>query len=793
MREWNLKAGDPLSLTLAADARLSKTNYCDDQIWELSLGDGEPPALALQTTFGLRARSFRIFPQFTEKDLVRIDQSLFNVLPVIRKFAPNYLYVTFSPFTDIEVQLEYWIPESQAAACRMMIKNTSQTRRNIRLEWIGLLMPSESGERMSARQENGVPVLVGKTGTIFPLIFMTGGPNLGAGPFPSLYLDLEINPEEKKKFVWVHAALTSPEASFELAQQIAARSWESEITRIDIINSGLVDVFTGDPEWDAALSLAQKNAYNLFHTSPGPLPNPSFVQTRRTTHGFSLRGDGLDYSHIWNGQTPFDTYYLVGQLLPASPGLARGLLDNFLMTIDDKGFIDWKPGPAGQRSNVLATPLLASLAERLFESDQDLVYLEKIYPMLEAFINAWFGEDNDSDKDGIPEWSHPMQTGYEDNPLFTPWTAEGKGINIKTVETPSLASFLYRECQSLARIGTLLRNPEAVEKWERYASALRAAVEISWEAENSTYRYWDRDSHYSSISQLIAVRRGFGILNINRTFEQPVRLIIEVKTSSDKTPRPQVSIHGMGFNQQHLVEKVAPGSFHWHMNKGITTSSRVYHQLEYLLFEGLESSDKVTVKSVGMDWKDQTLLLPLWAGIPAEERVKDLVEKSITSQDEFWRSYGISALPASSPLHVNEEKDYIYLPWNTLTGEGLLNYGYRQEAGELVTRLMKAVIKCLKRDRCFRKVYHAETGQGMGELNSLEGLAPLSLFMDALGVKIFSPRRIALVGNNPFPWPVTVKYRGLNVMRHTDKTTVIFPDGTTATVTDSSPCIVSLD
>jgi hypothetical protein len=66
MREINLNAGDPLHLTLAADARLSPTDYVNDQIWELTLNSGEPPAIALQTTYGLRAIKMRLFPRFVE-------------------------------------------------------------------------------------------------------------------------------------------------------------------------------------------------------------------------------------------------------------------------------------------------------------------------------------------------------------------------------------------------------------------------------------------------------------------------------------------------------------------------------------------------------------------------------------------------------------------------------------------------------------------------------------------------------------------------------------------------------
>ena len=67
MREIKLSVVDPLRLTLAADARLSPTDYTNDQIWELLVGRGEPGAILLQTTYGLRARNMRVFPQFVEE------------------------------------------------------------------------------------------------------------------------------------------------------------------------------------------------------------------------------------------------------------------------------------------------------------------------------------------------------------------------------------------------------------------------------------------------------------------------------------------------------------------------------------------------------------------------------------------------------------------------------------------------------------------------------------------------------------------------------------------------------
>ena len=44
MREWKLYKCDPLSLIIAADARITPPDYVDDKIWELSFGDGAPHA-----------------------------------------------------------------------------------------------------------------------------------------------------------------------------------------------------------------------------------------------------------------------------------------------------------------------------------------------------------------------------------------------------------------------------------------------------------------------------------------------------------------------------------------------------------------------------------------------------------------------------------------------------------------------------------------------------------------------------------------------------------------------------
>ena len=87
--------------------------------------------------------------------------------------------------------------------------------------------------------------------------------------------------------------------------------------------------------------------------------------------------------------------------------------------------------------------------------------------------------------------------------------------------------------------------------------------------------------------------------------------------------------------------------------------------------------------------------------------------------------------------------------------------------------------------------YHAEDGSGIGERNALSGFAPVGLFLGCLGVTLLSPNTVRLEGSNLFPWPVTLKYRGLTVQRGMESTTVTFPNGAETVITSTDPTLVS--
>jgi hypothetical protein len=246
-------------------------------------------------------------------------------------------------------------------------------------------------------------------------------------------------------------------------------------------------------------------------------------------------------------------------------------------------------------------------------------------------------------------------------------------------------------------------------------------------------------------------------------------------------------------NDQVQTEILDSRDFSYSSSGAVATTEKVYTSLGHFEFQGLNRRDRITIQTVDLTMVDHTLLLPLWAGIPTEHEAHALVYRTILDADCFDHPFGIPAIPRLYIREADSVSYSVHLPWNQLIGEGLLVYGYRREATRLTAHIMSAVIQNLKRSQAFYRTYHAETGAGQGERNTLHGLAPLGLFLSALGVEIHSPTRVILKGENLFPWPVTVKYKGLTVTRSMGQTEVIFPNGQPVTLIDPTDVVVSCD
>lgn len=790
MRDWSLGPGDPLYLTLAADARLCTPDYVNDHIWELEFGTGEPASLALHTTYGLRARSMRIFLRFSEGGSTVTDPKTFSKPPRLQRFYPNFLNVECNPFENLDAVIEYWVPESHAVAGHFTFTNRTNATRQIKFEICAALAPLD-GQNITPIQHQMVNVLAGQTSGLVPMLFVTGGPKHGPGPHASLMLDLELGPGATRQFNFAQAAADTIPASFELARHAAARMWEAERARIELINqSQSIEIQTGDIEWDAALAFAQTAAFGLFFSGNGHLPNPTFVQARQPDHGYSRKGDGTDYQPAWSGQTPLESYYL-SSILPGAPKIAKSLLNNFLSTQTEDGSVDSKPGISGHRGKFLAAPLFATLAWQTYELDSDGSFLEEVYPKLLKFFQAWFAPEHDRDGDGAPEWDHILQTGFEENPLFDVWHPWSQGLDISLVHSPALHSMLYREATSLIRMAEKLGRNDELSLLHEQADRVRSNVHAGWNARTGFYGYRDHATGTLSEGKMIAKRKGSGNMRPKFESEAPVRLLIEIQTKSPAAKRPEVEISEF-VSKKGESETIEGHQFQWRTGGLVAASQKVYTHVGRVTASGLDEKDKIIVHTVDTTGEDLTLGLPLWASIPDQQHAQVMMGRSLMDAERFYRPYGLPALP----LHPDPDADPIsmsvHLPWNVLIGEGMLAYGFRKRAARLTARLMNGVIQSLKQSHAFYQRYHAEKGTGIGERNSLNGFAPVGLFLQTLGVRIYSRERIRLDGNNPFPWPVTIKYKGLTIQRGLEETVVTFPNGQSVKVADPEPCVVSM-
>lgn len=118
-------------------------------------------------------------------------------------------------------------------------------------------------------------------------------------------------------------------------------------------------------------------------------------------------------------------------------------------------------------------PLIAWAAWRLYEQSANRDFIGSIYTPICKMVDWWFAK-RDQDDDGLPEYQHPLESGWDDSPRFD------KG----RIAAVDLNSFLNREMQILSRMAVLLGKVDEASEWSK-----RAAVH----AKRMCERLFDRE------------------------------------------------------------------------------------------------------------------------------------------------------------------------------------------------------------------------------------------------------------------------------------------------------------
>ncbi|MCE1252862.1 MAG: hypothetical protein LWX83_04845 [Anaerolineae bacterium] len=720
----------------------------------------------------------RIFPRFVYKgkgDGVS-DPSRFYRPPAITVFYPNYLSLNFAPFPGIDIQAEYWVPASNTLAGRFTIFNHSALTESFRLELAGILNPIGAGIGLSPDFINGRNILTGSLEGMTPVVLMSGAPLSSNSPFMALTQDVELFPGNYRHITWVAASLADTESSFLMAENILSRAWDAEISRLENLNcSQMLEIQTGNPHWDEVLSLSQKTAYGLIFRDEVNSSIPPFVLSRLPDQGFSLRGDGSDFPTAWNGPTAMDALYLSSLILPGGALYCQRVLESFLSAPQQDGFINWKALSTNNYQQILSQPLLATLALKIFYCTGNKEWLTSIYPILARFFFRWFSEEQDHDSDDFPEWDHPHQSGLSESPLYDLWHTNSQFVSIKSIESPALVSMLYRECDSLLKIGEICEINENTSDLNKKLESLALNIGACWNNGQNRFLYRDFANHSSTEGKKIGIfKKGKHKLDIR--FSEPTRLVLQLSFSEQETRPLTITISGSN-KKGNFTERIVFGDLIWAMNKATFTTRNDFLKIYQVVINGLSQEDQVVIDAIDYTQFDISLLLPLWSGAPLPDDSVSKLANAIKSK--YLKPFGLPVTPVTAP--------YVPLYWNQLIGEGLIRRGHKNTAVRLMEHIMDGLSKNLQQQGALFERYHGNSAVPQGERFTLSSLAPLGLFLQTIGIMQLSPSEIVLDGYNPYPWPVTVRYRNLSLSIHAKDATITFPDGQVVNVSGKGP------
>jgi hypothetical protein len=466
--------------------------------------------------------------------------------------------------------------------------------------------------------------------------------------------------------------------------------------------------------------------------------------------------------------------------------MAEGVLRNYLAVQRPDGWIDWKPGLAGQQQGILCLPVLARLAWGIWQYTENDAFLAEVFPGLLRFFERWL--DCDTDGDGFPEWQSEVQTGYPFMPSFAlglPW---GQNADIRTVEPPDLLAYLLSEAASLREIAYYLRRDVDMLKIEQQVNALSARLENLWNAAQGRYTYRDRDTHTTTGSvQVLQDGRGDEDHILALKLTPPNRLIVQVSGGTGPAPKIKLRLSGIDASGNRVQED--NDSLTWTVGRGVYTSRTAFSQIDRIRVEGIASVFKVSARTMATDSFDMNGLLPLWAvGIPPNHA--DALIAHATNTAEFLHANGIAMLSARDPYYAParaEGSAGVWAYWLTLIGEGLVERGRVDLATDLLKRLMKAQTATLRGGKAFFEFYHADEPHGMGERGSTLGLVPLHLLLRVLGVRVVSKSRVWTGGAFDWGSAVSVTQHGVTVRRSAQGTDIRFPSGETVSLPANAP------
>lgn len=774
LREWDISPASPVALQLAADARLNRTSYTNDQTWDVRIGRGDTPAIALHTKYGFRVGLASLVPMWLHDGRIIYQAQTYHRPSAITHFAPNYIAANAKILSSIRLHAEHIALSSQAIGGIYTLHNTSDKAVTLRFELFGHVGARGKEQKLAiiTMADGGHALSMTSMPTLSPVVLMEGGTasDLSSrSASPKIGTDISIPAAGTVTMRWVHVGQGDVRRSLQEARQWLAQDWTAFRAAIDHAARAIPQIQTSNLDWDLAIAASYNYAHQAVLRPAGILPHETLIAQRTPEVGFSLKGNGTDYPRTWAGQDPLLSY-MIAPILGA-----EGVIRNYIAAQRDDGYIDLKPSPSGENSNLLCLPLLARTAWHIYLRTENRAFVTDVFPALRRFFDHWLAQDDDGD--GYPEWHADAQTGYAALPTFAPARDWSQGADITTVETPDLLVYLIKEAESLAQMAHLLNDDAGARRLRDQADALRAKLEALWQGDHYAYR--DRDTDITT-NGMILLEEGAGDQThvIDQALAVPNRLIVKVIGGISHTPQITLHVEGTDHEGNTISEQASTKQFTWIDGQGVYTTQRVFSHIHTIRCDGLSRVYHLYTRTMDTTARDINALLPLWAGIP-DERAQSLVSL-LSDSAHFLRANGITMTDASGAYFDPSNADGaggIWLYWNTILCEGLIDNGQGALASDVTKTILKMLVDVLSTEHEFGQFYHSDVSRGLGEKNHMLGVAPLLLLNRLFGVRVISSGRVWL--DKTFAWGrgVTIRQHGVYVRRTNKRIKIVFPSG----------------
>ena len=746
-------SNDAIGLTFAADQQFLETPNSLDTVWQLETDECAP--ISLMSTLGLQARSFQILPQVSLNKISQERIRDFFCQPLIDRIFSNYIMLTIAPVADVKATIEFWVRAGDWVQGRIRITNHGETNIEAAARLAARLVALQGSSELKPIRQGFHTYLKGQTGSLLVQLGMEGSSKTVLSPNLALEQAKHLSPGQSFQAIW-QCEIQKNGGENHSSSKNYSTNWDGEIARLEIANQArIVQISTPEQNWDACFYSNQIQAFQLLRKNAKG--DVSLDKNRSIHSAFSAVNPSAR-----SGISALDLWQLLCSLLPVQSELAAKLLADYLA----KAAADFANSP----QNALPFPCLCDLAWRIHQHYQQKDYLLEIYPSLKALCLAWFTPFHDRDQDGIPEWTSIEQCGLSSLPTFNLMDENGLATRIACTEQLNLAALVEIELRELHKIAQIAEDHSTLSMIDNHLLVIHSFT-ASFASNNFKTGCLDRESHHWHSGDVLfeGDLKHFGLKSIY--LHRPARLNLRLKPSFQLKKPSVFYLHGENAEGDQVIEPVEPDNLLWIPGSFFYTTNHIYSRIDKISDLQIGES-RLEIHLADLVSQDLGMLLaaPLEKGSDEieSETLSTFNAKSILDNTNF-------GLPEN--LDPNAEKKVVNLGWNLLVLADLIRKGDAEVAFELLSQLLKGQTNHLRLEHSNTDRWSSQNGRSLGLRNTIGGLIPISLVLDLAGIRILNENKISLQGKNPFPWPIKVQYRGLEVTRDGKNATVRFPDG----------------